>query len=114
MAYDFEALKARVRDISYTPGTDALHDAAIRQGNARATASENRLLSQAFLHRSRVPLAQAPIDHVTAAEWAARQQELDDPAAATEELENSVADGCSPWACRGESEPMQDDFGLVS
>ncbi|MEV7888431.1 hypothetical protein ACWD3I_29810 [Streptomyces sp. NPDC002817] len=89
-------------------------DAAIRQGNARANASGNRLLGQAFLHRSRVPLAQAPIDHVTAAEWAARQQELDDLAAAVEELENGVADGCSPWACRGEVAPVQDDFGLAS
>ncbi|MGW0578942.1 hypothetical protein ACWD25_23910 [Streptomyces sp. NPDC002920] len=42
-------------------------DAAIRRGNARANASGNRLLRQAFLHRSRVPLDQAPIDHVTAA-----------------------------------------------
>ncbi|MDO0936401.1 hypothetical protein QQY66_33630 [Streptomyces sp. DG2A-72] len=89
-------------------------DAAIRQGNARANASGNRLLGQAFLHRSRVPLAQAPIDHVTAAEWAARQQELDDRAAVVEELENGVVDGCSPWACRGEAEPVQDDFGLAS
>ncbi|MEU5535047.1 hypothetical protein [Streptomyces sp. NPDC020362] len=30
-----------------------------------------RLLGQAFLHRSREPLAQAPIGHVTAAESAA-------------------------------------------
>ncbi|MGC9544845.1 hypothetical protein [Streptomyces sp. UG1] len=71
-------------------------------------------LGQAFLHRSRVPLDQAPIDHVTAAEWVARQRELDDPAAAAEELEDGVVDGCSPWACRGETEPVQDDFGLAS
>ncbi|MER5826168.1 hypothetical protein ABT086_28880 [Streptomyces mirabilis] len=89
-------------------------DAAIRQGNARANAAGNRLLGQAFLHRSRVPLDQAPIDHVTAAEWAARQQELDDRTATVEELENGVVDGCSPWACRCEVEPVQDDFGLAS
>ncbi|MEH0658511.1 hypothetical protein QA860_12360 [Streptomyces stelliscabiei] len=88
-------------------------DAAIRQGNARANAAGNRLLGQAFLHRSRVPLDQAPIDHVTAAEWAARQQELDDGAAAVEEMENGVIDGCSPWACRGEAQPVQGDFGLA-
>ncbi|WP_408992095.1 hypothetical protein [Streptomyces sp. 1268] len=92
-------------------------DARIREGNARANAFGNRLLGQAFLHRSRVPLSEAPIDHVTAAEWAARQQEVDenngpvDP----EELERGVADGCSPWSCRGsEPEPVRDDFGLAS
>ncbi|MEU3616834.1 hypothetical protein ABZ725_31705 [Streptomyces sp. NPDC006872] len=91
-------------------------DADIRQGDARANASGNRLLGQAFLHCSRVPLGQTPIDHITAAAWAARQQELDDGAAMVEELEHGVVDGCSPWACRGasEHEPVQDDFGLAS
>ncbi|WP_406439157.1 hypothetical protein OHB14_51345 [Streptomyces sp. NBC_01613] len=104
-----------IRDTSPQEWADVVaFDAAIRQGNARANASGNRLLGQAFLHRSRVPLSQAPIDHVTAAEWAARQQEIDDPAAAVEELENGVAGGCSPWACRGEVELVQDDFGLAS
>ncbi|WP_258308530.1 hypothetical protein [Streptomyces sp. NWU339] len=70
-----------------------------------------RLLGQAFLHRSREPLAQAPIDHVTAT--VARQQQLDARTAA-EELENGVVDGCFPWACRSESQPVQDDFGLAS
>ncbi|MER6526376.1 hypothetical protein [Streptomyces sp. NPDC001508] len=89
-------------------------DTAIRQGNARANAAGNHLLGQAFLHRSRVPLSEAPIDHVTAAEWAARQQELDDRTAVAEELENGVADVCSPWACRGESASAQDGFELAS
>lgn len=89
-------------------------DAAIRAGNARANAGGNRLLGQAFLHRSRVPLDQAPIDHVTAAEWAARQQETDDRTAVAEELEHGVVDGCSPWACRGEAQPVQGDFGLTA
>ncbi|MFG3261685.1 hypothetical protein [Streptomyces bobili] len=35
-------------------------------------------------------------------------------AATAEELEDGVVDGCSPWACRGEAEPVQDDFGLAS
>ncbi|MER6531651.1 hypothetical protein [Streptomyces sp. NPDC001508] len=66
-----------------------------------------------------MPLDQAPIDHVTAAEWAARQEELsttDAPVPDAEELEQGAADGCSPWACRGEAdaEPTQDDFGLAS
>lgn len=104
-----------IRDTSPEEWEDVVaFDAAIRQGNARANASGNRLPGQAFLHRSRVPLDQAPVDHVTAAEWAARQEELDDRAAAVDELENGVVDGCSPWACRGETEPVQDDFGLAS
>lgn len=66
-------------------------------------------------HRSRVPLDQAPIDHVTAAEWAARQQELDDRPTTVEEQEHGVVDGCSPWACRGAGpEPVQGDYGLAS
>ncbi|MEU6230929.1 hypothetical protein [Streptomyces sp. NPDC047042] len=104
-----------IRDTSPEEWADVVaFDAAIRQGNARANASGNRLLGQAFLHRSRVPLDQAPVDHVTAAEWAARQEELDDRAATVDELENGVAAGCSPWACRGDAEPVQDDFGLAS
>ncbi|MEU5537289.1 hypothetical protein [Streptomyces sp. NPDC020362] len=54
-----------------------------------------RLLEQAFLRRSREPLAQAPIGRVTAAESAARQQQPDARTDA-EELENGVVDGCSP------------------
>ncbi|MFJ5840253.1 hypothetical protein ACIQGO_26455 [Streptomyces shenzhenensis] len=42
----------------------------------RANAAGSHLLGQTFLHRSRVPLSEAPIDHVTAAEWAARKEEL--------------------------------------
>ncbi|MFB7270802.1 hypothetical protein [Streptomyces sp. NPDC056244] len=104
-----------IRDTSPTEWNDVVEfDAAIRKGNARANANGNRLLGQAFLHRSRVPLAEAPIDHVTAAEWAARQTEID-AGADTDELERGVADGCSPWSCRGsDTEPVQDEFGLAS
>ncbi|KUO04689.1 hypothetical protein AQJ67_10550 [Streptomyces caeruleatus] len=104
-----------IRDTSPDEWQDVVEfDAAIRQGNARANANGNHLLGQAFLHRSRIPLSEAPIDHVTAAEWAARQAELTD-APNEQELEQGVVDGCSPWACRG-SEPTvsQDDFGLAS
>ncbi|WP_407841492.1 hypothetical protein ACE1OC_06755 [Streptomyces sp. DSM 116496] len=103
-----------IRDSSPSEWTDVVEfDAAIRQGNARANASGNPLLGQAFLHRSRVPLSEAPIDHVTAAEWAALQQEFDAPDA--EALEAGVVDGCSPWACRGEQpEPVRDHFGLAA
>ncbi|MGW4200345.1 hypothetical protein [Streptomyces sp. NPDC004726] len=101
-----------IRDHSPEEWADVVEfDAAIREGNARANANGNRLLGQAFLHRSRVPLGEAPIDHVTAAEWAARQEEIDGLNAA--ELEAGVADGCSPWACRG-SDPVRDDFGLAT
>ncbi|MFJ6783579.1 hypothetical protein [Streptomyces yangpuensis] len=96
-----------IRDASPAEWDDVVaFDAAIRKGNARANALGSPLLGQAFLHRSRVPLDVAPIDHVTRAERAAA--ELD-------ELEHGVINGCSPWACRaGETEPEQDDFGLAS
>ncbi|MFE9305985.1 hypothetical protein [Streptomyces sp. NPDC006856] len=104
-----------IRDTSPEEWADVVEfDAAIRQGNARANAGGNPLLGEAFLHRSRVPLADAPIDHVTAAEWAGLQQELgsDDDVAV---LEEGVPDGCSPWACRGDADAMaRDDFGLAT
>ncbi|GAA2255016.1 hypothetical protein GCM10010232_50350 [Streptomyces amakusaensis] len=101
-----------IRDHSPEEWADVVEfDAAIREGNARAKATGNKLLGQAFLHRSRVPLGEAPIDHVTAAEWAALQEETDGLDAVA--LEEGVADGCSPWACRG-SDPVGDDFGLAA
>ncbi|MFE0188020.1 hypothetical protein [Streptomyces sp. NPDC058989] len=105
-----------IRDSSPSEWEDVVaFDAAIRKGNARANATGNRLLGEAFLHRSRVPLSEAPIDHVTAAEWAALQQELDSSGPDAQELEQGVVDGCSPWACRGEMpKPAQHDFGLAS
>ncbi|MFJ2739706.1 hypothetical protein ACIO3O_08555 [Streptomyces sp. NPDC087440] len=103
-----------IRDTSPDEWQDVIaFDAAIRQGNARANANGNALLGEAFLHRSRVPLSEAPIDHVTAAERAALQTPLSGGTDA-DELEHGVLDGCSPWACRGEAEPLQADFGLAS
>ncbi|WP_370592572.1 XF1762 family protein [Streptomyces ardesiacus] len=101
-----------IRDTSPSEWADVVEfDAAIRQGNARANASGSKLLGEAFLHRSRVPLSEAPIDHVTAAERAALQPELGD----ADVLENGVEDGCSPWACRGDADALtQDDFGLAT
>lgn len=101
-----------IRDTSPSEWADVVaFDAAIRQGNARANASGNRLLGEAFLHRSRVPLDEAPIDHVTAAERAALHLET----GAADELEHGVVDGCSPWACRSDTDsPTQDDFGLAT
>ncbi len=97
----------KIRDTSPSEWEDVVEfDAAIRKGNARANATGNKLLGEAFLHRSRVPLDQAPIDHVTRSERAA----LDDAEAEADEL--GVVNGCSPWSCRGDVE--QDDFGLAS
>lgn len=87
-------------------------DAAIRAGNARATAEGTPLLGQAYLHRSRRPLDEAPIDRVTAHEWSGRQGDIFD-AIADAELENGEADGCSPWACRSGA-PATADLALAA
>ncbi|SDP40803.1 adenine nucleotide alpha hydrolase family protein [Actinacidiphila guanduensis] len=89
-------------------------DAAIRAGNARANADGKPLLGTAFLHRSRVPLSEAPIDHVTAHERAAAQNNLSDTLAEAEaELELGEPDGCSPWSCRSGA-PVQDEFDITA
>lgn len=66
-------------------------DAAIRRGGVRGAPLDG----EAFLHRSRVPLDRAPIDHRTRAEWVAEfQPSLFDAA------EDGDPDGCSPYGCR--------------
>lgn len=65
-------------------------DQAIRKGGARG----EPLSGEAFLHRSRVPLDQAPIDRVGPKEWAERQLDIFDV------LEDGDPDGCSPYGCR--------------
>jgi hypothetical protein len=65
-------------------------DEAIRKGGARCLPLDG----EAFLHRSRVSLAVAPIDRVTRAEWRGRQGDLFDA------LEDGDPDGCSPYGCR--------------
>jgi hypothetical protein len=82
-------------------------DAAIRAGNARANADGEPLLGTAFLHRRRVPLDQAPIDHITAHERGQLQGTLSEDAADAE-VELGEPDGCSPWSCRSGT-PVQDD-----
>lgn len=102
-----------LRDGSPEEWTDVVEfDAAIRAGNARANADGKPLLGTAFLHRSRVPLSQAPIDHVTAAERAAAQDSLSD-ALAEADWELGEPDGCSPWSCRSGA-PVQDDFDITA
>lgn len=74
-------------------------DAAIRNGSARANAAGKDLRGSMYLHRSRVPLDQAPIDRVTYREWADAQGDIFDELAEMR-LEEGDPDGCSPWACR--------------
>ncbi|WP_254705623.1 hypothetical protein [Streptomyces vilmorinianum] len=90
----------RLRDEQPEEWADAVaFDAAIRSGNARGNALGKPLLGEAYLHRSRLPLDQAPIDRVTAHEWAQRQTDIFGQVADAE-LEEGDPDGCSPWSCR--------------
>lgn len=66
-------------------------DEAIRKGGARGLP----LNGEAFLHRSRVPLATAPIDRVTRKEWDDRSPDIFDAL-----FELGDPDGCSPYGCR--------------
>jgi hypothetical protein len=88
-------------------------DRAIRAGNARANADGNPLLGQAFLHRSRVPLHEAPIDKITANEWLARQGEIL-PTAEDAAFEDGAAEGCSPWSCRSGAPVTSGNFDLTA
>lgn len=63
-------------------------DESIRKGGARGLP----LNGEAFLHRSRVPLQRAPIDHRT------RPERLGDQLDVLAELGDP--DGCSPYGCR--------------
>jgi hypothetical protein len=90
-----------MRDAHPEEWADAVaFDAAIRKGGARGLP----LNGQAFLHRSRLPLEQAPIDRITRREWADRQTDLLDAIADTEAGydpdEHGDPDGCSPYGCR--------------
>jgi 3'-phosphoadenosine 5'-phosphosulfate sulfotransferase (PAPS reductase)/FAD synthetase len=57
-----------------------------------------------YLHRSLLPLADAPIDKVTRGEWNDRQVDLFDAIAdqEAESLEEGEYGSCSPWSCRSE------------
>ncbi|MFJ2752717.1 hypothetical protein [Streptomyces sp. NPDC087297] len=99
--YTSNARWRRMRDERPGDWAEAVaFDEEIRKGYARAVASGKPLEGEAFLHRSRLPLAQAPIDRVTRGEWAARQGDLFNELAAEEQEQR----GCSPWACRGEDD----------
>lgn len=99
--YTGNARWRQVRDERPAEWADAVKfDHDIRHGNARAIANGTPLDGEAFLHRSRIPLDQAPIDRVTRSEWDARQTTVYDQVADAEVDER----GCSPWACRGEDD----------
>lgn len=74
-------------------------DQQIRSGNARGNANGKPLLGEAYLHSSRLPLDQAPIDRVTWHEWKTRQTDIFDQIADAQ-MEDGDPDGCSPWSCR--------------
>lgn len=79
---------------------DALQvDRLIRKGAGGGAIS---LDGEAFLHRARVPLDLAPIDHVTRTEWKDRQLDLLDLSA-----ESGRAAACSPFGC--ESDPDDEE-----
>jgi len=73
----------------------------------RGNANGKPLLGEAYLHRSRLPLDQAPIDRVTAHEWKSQQTDVFGQIADAE-LEQGDPDGCSPWACRS-GQPVTDE-----
>ena len=63
-----------------------------------------------YLHRSLLPLAQAPIDRVSRGEWNERQGDLFDALADHNDQdddgdEGEERPGCSPWSCRTDDDP---------
>ncbi|MFE9426226.1 hypothetical protein ACFYNO_25080 [Kitasatospora sp. NPDC006697] len=58
-----------------------------------------------YLHRSLLPLDQAPIDKVSRSEWADRQGDLFAALADQDEDEDEQErPGCSPWSCRSDAD----------
>lgn len=88
-------------------------DRDIRRGSARANAQGQPLRGQMFLHRSRVPLDQAPIDRVTAHEWASRQgdvlTDLSAMAVAEAMADDAEVVGCGPHTCRLPGDPADEE-----
>lgn len=102
----------KLRDEQPAEWADAVaFDAAIRSGNARGNANGKPLLGEAYLHRSRRPLDQAPIDRVTAHEWGKQQTDVFGQIADAE-LEEGDPDGCSPWSCRS-GRPVTDGVDVA-
>jgi hypothetical protein len=105
----------QLRDDHPSEWRDAVEfDAAIRAGSARANANGKPLLGEAYLHRSRLPLSEAPIDRVGYREWAARQSDAL-TMLALEGFEESLEDdgpltGCSPFSCRSGNDDEEQDL----
>jgi hypothetical protein len=102
-----------LRDTSPDEWADAVDfDASIRAGSARALAQGQELRGSMYLHRSRVPLGEAPIDRVTLAERKADQITVDD-LLDEKKFEQLYAEddvpGCSPYACREDGLAPSDD-----
>ncbi|MBE3206808.1 hypothetical protein IHE48_39095 [Frankia sp. CH37] len=74
---------------------DEFADAVEVDRAMRARTVRVGLRGEPYLHRSLLPLDQAPIDHVTRTEWRDRQGDLLDELA-----EDGDPDGCSPYGCR--------------
>ncbi|UVF61159.1 hypothetical protein SEA_AOKA_36 [Arthrobacter phage Aoka] len=80
-------------------------DARIRGGGARANANGSALRGEAFLHRSMVPLAEAPIERDSFKVWAGRQGDVLQMLSVAEYEEKLSAEdrdgltGCSPFSC---------------
>jgi len=68
-----------------------------------------KITGKVYLHRSRMPLDQAPIDIVTRRKMRAAMLKVQTSifgALAEAELEHGDPDGCSPWGCRS-GEPIK-------
>lgn len=100
-----------LRDNHPDEWTDAVEfDHLMRAGSARASAQGQEMRGTMYLHSSRVPLDEAPIDRVTRSENAAAQLDLVDLAADIAvgvdvdayDAEAGFEDGCGPWSCRSD------------
>ena len=94
----------RMRDESPADFADAVaFDAAIRNGAGRTDPRSGQPLwrGEMYLHRTHLPLADAPIDRVPASEWAERQGDILELSLqmADEREDADEAPGCSPWGC---------------
>jgi hypothetical protein len=90
----------RMRDTDPESWAEAVRfDTAYRTGPG--------LRHERFLHISRKPLGEAPIDRIRPSEW--RQDDFFDAVYDAELAEQGDPDGCSPWACRSGAPVAADD-----
>lgn len=99
----------QIRDETPEEWADAVaFDAAIRKGPAALRAAGRVLRGESFLHASRLPLDQAPIDRMTRKEIKESQGELFGSYTEEEELA-----GCSPFSCRADGFELPQGTSLV-